>query len=57
MAPRVHVGGRRWGPLARVHVGGDVQRYAPEQLDEFDRLLRESLENPKEAQHPDKQGR
>ena len=35
----------------------DVQRYSPEQLDEFDRLLRDSLENPKEAQHPDKQGR
>ena len=35
----------------------DVQRYAPERLDEFDRLLRDSLENPKEAQHPDKQGR
>ena len=35
----------------------DVQRYAPERLDEFDRLPRDSLENPKEAQHPDKQGR
>ena len=35
----------------------DVQRYAPERLDEFDRLLGDSLENPKEAPHPDKQGR
>ena len=35
----------------------DMQRYAPERLDEFDRLLRDALENPKEAQHPDKQGR
>ena len=35
----------------------DVQRYAPERLDEFDRLLRDSLENPKDAQFPDKQGR
>ena len=35
----------------------DVQRYAPERLDEFDQLLRDSLENPKEAQRSDKQGR
>ena len=35
----------------------DVERYAPERLDEFDRLLRDSLNNPKEAQHPDKQRR
>ena len=34
----------------------DVQRCAPERLDAFDRLLRDSLENPKEAQHDDTQG-
>ena len=35
----------------------DVQRYAPERLDEFNRLLRDSLETPRKHSHPDKQGR